>query len=214
MRPTAGVTIDELVVADAPDAWAAAGFTVDDDATCRIGSVRIRLVGGEPGRGILAWSLRGIPAEVVELDGVPTAASDAPFPEPAAHDNGVSAIDHVVLLAPDLDRTVAALVAVGLDVRRERDGELGGAPIRQVFFRLGEVILEVIGSPDAAGEGSASLWGLTHTVADIEATAAWFGERTSPVKDAVQPGRRITTLRNRELGISVRTALISPHVRA
>jgi hypothetical protein len=34
------------------------------------------------------------------------------------------------------------------------------------------------------------------------------------VKDAVQPGRRITTLRTRELGMSVRTALISPHVKS
>lgn len=214
MRPTAGVTLDELVVADDPAAWAAAGFTVDDDATCRIGSVRIRLVGRERGKGIVAWSLRGIAADVRDVDGLPTTASDSPPAEPATHANGVTTIDHVVLLAADLDRTVPALAALGLEARRERDGELGGAPIRQVFVWLGDVILEVIGTPGAAGDGPASLWGLTHNVADIDATAAYLGERTSPVKDAVQPGRRITTLRNRELGISVRTALISPHVRS
>lgn len=51
--------------------------------------------------------------------------------------------------------------------------------------------------------------GITYTVADIEATAAFFADRTAPVKDAVQPGRRITTVRHREFGMSVRTAMIS-----
>ena len=50
------------------------------------------------------------------------------------------------------------------------------------------------------------------TVANIETTAARLGDKTAPVKDAVQPGRRITTLRNRDVGMSVRTALISPPV--
>lgn len=214
MEPTSRVSIDELVVADPPDAWAAAGFTVDDDATCRVGSVRFRLVGDDRGRGIVGWSLRGVDPGIGDVDGLPTTVSDAAPAEPATHPNGVTTIDHVVLLAPDLDRTVAALEALGLEVRRERVGELGGAPIRQVFLWVGDVVLEVIGSPDEAGEGPASLWGVTFNVADIDATAAYLGERTGAVKDAVQPGRRITTLRHRELGISVRTALISPHVRS
>ena len=81
--------------------------------------------------------------------------------------------------------------------RRERDAELGGRPIRQIFFRFGEVIIEVVGSPDTAGEGPSTLWGITYVVADIDVTAAFFGDRATPVKDAVQPGRRITTLRHR-----------------
>ena len=83
--------------------------------------------------------------------------------------------------------------------------------IRQIFFRFGTVIIEVVGSPGVAGDGPSSLWGITYTVADIDASAAYFGERTTPVKEAVQPGRRITTLDHRALGMSVRTALISPH---
>ncbi|KRA38215.1 MULTISPECIES: VOC family protein [unclassified Nocardioides] len=208
------VTIDELVIADAPEAWVAAGFTVDDDAVCRVGSVRLRLVGSERGKGIVGWSLRGVPVALTDVDGVATEASGAPLAEPAIHANGVTHIDHVVLLSLDLSRTLAALSGIGLEPRRTRDGELGGAPVRQAFFRLGDVILEVVGSPDTASDGPSSLWGLTHTVDDIDATVAYLGERTGPVKDAVQPGRRITTVRNREIGISVRTALISPHVRS
>jgi len=208
------VTIAELLVADPPDAWRAAGFAVDDDGSCRVGTVRVRLLGDAAGKGVVGWALRGLPGELSDLDGVPTTTSDAPEAEPASHPNGTTHLDHVVLLTPDLARTVRALGQVGLEPRRERDGELGGSPMRQVFHRLGEVILEVVGAPGVAGEGPASIWGLTHTVADIDAAASLLGEHTSPVKDAVQPGRRITTLRTRELGMSVRTALISPHVKA
>lgn len=204
------LSVDELVVADPADAWAQAGFTVDPDGRCRVGGVRIRLVGRESGTGIAGWSLRGLPpGSPSDLDGVPTAPSDSPVGVPADHANGVAAIDHVVVLSPDLSRTVASLGAIGAAPRRERDGTLGGRPIRQLFFRFGEVIVEVVGSPDAEGDGPSTLWGVTFTVADIDATAAFFGERTTPVKNAVQPGRRITTLRHRELGMSVRTALIS-----
>jgi hypothetical protein len=203
------LSIDEITVADPVHAWLDAGFTVDADAVCRVGDVRIRLTGRADGAGIVAWTLRGLPSDVGEVDGVPTTPSDADIAAPANHPNGVVAIDHVVLLSADLDRTVSRLAAIGLHARREREGQLGGQPIRQVFFRMGEVILEVVGSPDASGGGTSALWGITYVVADIDATAAFFGDRATPVKDAVQPGRRITTLRHRDLGMSVRTALIS-----
>lgn len=211
------MTIDELLVADPPETWRAAGFTVEDNL-CRIGSVRVRLVGREHGSGVVGWSLR-VPGEYADglasgLDGVPTTVSRAPAATPAEHPLGVTGIDHVVLASPDLARTTAALESIGITARRTRDTELGGAPLRQVFFRLGEVILELIGPPDAKGEGPATFWGLTHTVADIDAAAALLGEHAGRVKDAVQPGRRITTVRHRALGISVATALITPEVRS
>ena len=205
------VSVAEFEVADPAEAWTEAGFSVDSDAVCRVGGVRIRLVGRGRGTGIVGWSLRGLPSDgpLDDLDGIPTTRSDAVASAPATHPNGVTAIDHVVLLSPDLDRTVESLAAVGVDPRRQRDDELGGRPIRQVFFRFGEVIVEVVGSPGTASEGPSTLWGITYVVADIDAAASFFGDRTAPVKDAVQPGHRITTLRHHELGISVRTALIS-----
>jgi hypothetical protein len=209
------VSVDEFEVADPTEAWARAGFSVGSDSVCRIGGIGIRLVGRDRGAGIVGWSLRGLPSDVSvnDIDGVPTARSGEISAAPSAHPNGVVAIDHVVLFTPDLGRTVEALAAVGVDPRRERDSELGGQPIRQIFFRLGEVIVEVVGSPATAGEGPSSLWGLTYVVMDIDATAAFFGDRTGPVKDAVQPGRRISTLRHQDFGMSVRTALISVPVR-
>ena len=212
------ITVDEIKVADPADAWMRAGFWVDSGgdagAACRIGGVRIRLVGRGRGNGIVGWSLRGLSSDgsLHDLDGIPTTRSDAVAAAPAEHANGVTAIDHVVLLSPDLDRTVESLAAVSAEPRRERDGQLGGRPIRQIFFRFGAVIIEVVGSPEAASEGPSTLWGITYVVADIDATAIYFGDRTAPVKEAVQPGRRITTLRHHELGISVRSAMISPHI--
>ena len=203
------ITVDEIRIGDAADTWRDAGFSVDNVGVCRIGDVRVRLLGD--GGGILGWTLRGL-SDDGPLDGIPTFRSIAIPAEPAAHPNGVTAIDHVVLFSADLTRTVAALAAIGLQPRRERDAELGGRPIRQIFFRLGSVIVEVVGAPDAAGDGPSSLWGITYVVADIDATAAFFGDRTLPVKDAVQPGRRITTLRHKDLGMSVRTAMISPPI--
>ena len=219
------VTVGELAVADPANAWTRAGFSVDSDAVCRIGGVRIRLVGRGRGTGIVGWSLRGLPSArtVDNLDGVPTTRSrpggdigprsDADIPTPAAHANGVTSIDHVVLLSPDLGRTGEALAAIGVDPRRERDGELGGRRIRQLFFRFGGVIIEVVGSPESTSEGPSTLWGITYVVSDVDATASFFGDRTSPVKEAVQPGRRITTLRHHELGMSVRSAMISAPTR-
>jgi hypothetical protein len=212
------VAVDAVQVADPADAWARAGFSVDvtdgSAAVSRIGGVRIRLTGhGDPkraGTGIVGWELRGLPTDPSpDLDGIPTISSDSVPATPATHPNGVTAIDHVVLMSPHLDRTVASLAAVGVDPRRERDAELAGRPIRQIFFRLGEVILEIVGTPGAAGDGPSMLWGMTYVVADIDETAEFFGDHTAPVKDAVQPGRRITTLRHQAFGMSVPTAMIS-----
>lgn len=207
------ITIAELQVGDDAAAWAAAGFTVEDDV-CRLGSVAVRLAGAAGPRGVRRWVLTGAAPDVVErfvaAEGVATSLADAPAAGTGAdHRLGVTRIDHLVLMTPNIARTTASLEALGLDVRRVRDAELAGSPARQVFFRLGEVILEVIGAPEGEGDGPATFWGLTHTVGDIDAAAAQLGERCGRVKDAVQPGRRITTVRTRELGISVATALIS-----
>lgn len=207
-----GVTIDEITVADPPEAWAAAGFTVDEDGTCRVGGVRLRLVGREQGKRILGWSLRGTPDGALSgsIDGLPTTPSDAEGGDPADHANGATHVDHVVVLAPDLARTVAALEAIGMSSRGERDTDSYGAPMRQVFFRAGEVIIEVVGNPDEPGAGDAGFFGLAITVHDLDAAAALLGEHLGSIKDAVQPGRRIATLHHRDLGMSVATAFMSP----
>jgi len=196
------VTIDGLHVGDSADAWRSIGFDVGEDNCCRVGSVRIQL--GGDGNGITSWTLRDTAADHPDVDGVPTASSATPPGEPGKHPNGATRIDHLVFMTPDLPRTTAAVVALGLDPRRERDA----GTFQQVFFRLGEVILELVG-PAEAGPGPASLWGVTFAVVDLDATAAFLGDRVGRVKDAVQPGRSITTLRGTQIGISPAIAFMS-----
>ncbi len=209
-------TLDELTVADSPDAWRGCGFGVDED-TCLLGDVRIRLAGRDAGSGLVGWSLRDVAA--VELDGLPTERSDRPPPaEPAPHPNGVAALDHVVAITPDLDRTVAALEAAGLDLRRVREEPTPAGAPRQAFFRLGAVVLEVVQEPpEAIGKAGgadrpAFFWGLAMVSHDLEATVASLGDRVGEARDAVQPGRRIATLR-RSAGLALPIALITPRTR-
>ena len=77
------------------------------------------------------------------------------------------------------------------------------------------MILEVVQAPDDALErsggpdGPAFFWGLAFKVADLDATVAAIGEeRCSAPRPAVQPGRRIATLR-RSAGLAVPVALMT-----
>src|SRR5215213_752721 len=206
------VTVDELVIADPPELWQELGFRVQDDA-CDIGGVRVRL-DSRAGKRIASWSLRGIETE--ELDGLATTLSSSDARDGAdPHPNAVVAIDHVVAFSPDLDRTVAVLEAAGLDLRRIREEPTPAGAPRQAFFRLADVILEVVQAPEDATarsggpDGPAFFWGLAFKVADLDATVAAIGEeRCSSPRDAVQPGRRIATLR-RSAGLAVPVALMT-----
>jgi catechol 2,3-dioxygenase-like lactoylglutathione lyase family enzyme len=206
------VTLDELTLADQPDRWRECGFEVDGD-TCVLGDVRLRFAPEEGERGLVGWSLRRVKSTA--LDGLPTSVADRPRPGQApAHPNGVATLDHVVAISSDLDRTVAALVAAGLDLRRIREEPTPAGAPRQAFFRLGSTILEVVQEPPEAteqhgGDRPAFFWGLALTAPDLERTVAFLGDRVSEVRPAVQPGRRIATLR-RSAGLSVPVALITP----
>jgi len=213
--------IEELTIADEPATWAALGFAVER-GVCRVGSVPIRLAGAgarsTPGSGLVGWTLSGVASE--QLDGLPTTLAEAvstALPTDAAppHSNGVTTLDHVVAITPALDRTVAVLRGAGLDLRRVREEPTPAGAPRQAFFRLGEAILEVVQAPEDAIErsggpdGPAFFWGLAFKVADLDATVAAIGaERCSGPRPAVQPGRRIATLR-RSAGLALPVALMT-----
>ncbi len=220
------IALDELTVGDSPEPWRECGFEVEGDAFV-LGEVRIRIAPEEGAKGLTGWSLRGV--ESTDLDGLPTSRSDdrthlSPHTgdkyvrsssEPVEHPNGVVAIDHVVAISSDLDRTVAALEAAGLDLRRVREEPTPAGAPRQAFFRLGATILEVVQEPPEAterhgGDRPAFFWGLAFVAPDLERTVDFLGEdRVSEIRPAVQPRRRIATLR-RHAGLSVPVALMTP----
>ena len=183
--------------------WSDLGFAVDAD-TCWVDGVCHRL--GADGKGVVAWS-------VGEIDGLHSTfldsdASYAAESKKVGHANGVVALDHLVVGTPDLARTVGALEEAGLELRRTRDSDTYGTPMRQAFFKTGGVIIEVVGPANPAGDGPARFYGLAWTVEDLDATASFLGDRLHPAKDAVQPGRMIATL-DKAAGTTVRMAFMS-----
>jgi hypothetical protein len=118
-----------------------------------------------------------------------------------------------VLTAGDGERAQRALEGVGWDLRRVRDVPGARVPTQQRFFRAGEVILELVAptEPNAADrDRHTRLYGLALVSSDLSATVTFFQGACNPPKDAVQPGRRIATLRTRELGLSVPIAFMTP----
>ena len=192
----------ELVIADPPDAWRELGFEVDEQDHLDIGGVRIRLGGG--GSGITAWSLMRVNA-MGSIDGLPSPVPRVLYPPPfKTHPNGATGIDHIVILSSSLDRTAAALDRAGVELKRTQESERG----RMGFRRLGPAVLEVVERDDLESD-QARFWGLAVVVISLEEIAERLGDRLGPINDAVQPGRRIATLRA-DAGLSVPLAFMSP----
>jgi hypothetical protein len=197
-----------LTIADEPATWRRLGVAVGDDGRATVGGIVLELAGRAAGRGITGWSLSRVDA-ARELDGLPTRAAGDEPPDAGAHPNGAVAIDHVVVTTPDVERTFAALREAGLDLRRVREAEGAEGPLRQGFFRVGRALLEVAGPVAPTGAGPASFWGLVVVVADLDALAARLGGGLGTPRNAVQPGRRIATLRA-SAGASVAVAFMTP----
>jgi hypothetical protein len=195
--------IASLVVADPPELWSELGFVIADGA-CWISGIRHEL--GAAGKGVVAWTLRGVDG----LSQLPTVEKVPPVARPTAdHPNGVIALDHVVVATPDLVRTIHAFESAGIRLLRTRDAGTSERPMTQAFFRFGETIVEVVGSTTTSLLGQARFYGLAFTVADLDVTGAFLGERLRPARDAVQTGRRIASL-DRAAGSTIRLAFMSP----
>jgi hypothetical protein len=198
----------EIVVGSPPAAWERLGFALQDGAVV-LGGTRIRPTGG--GGGIERWTLAGV-ADVA-FDGLATGVVDYQTTPAAArtdHPNGALRIDHVVVRTPSLDRTVAAFDDAGLTLRRTRDA---GNGVRQGFIWVGDTILELVEPPGGDSAAPAAFWGLVVVVGDIDRAASIAGDALGGVRDAVQPGRRIATVRE-SAGVGLPLALMTPHVKA
>ena len=202
------IELAALLVGDPPEVWNDLGFVVEDGAV-HVSGVR-HVLGGDA-KGIRDWSLRGLadPDGLGAIDGAPFGLPVEPARPTPEHPNGVVSLDHLVVLTPNLGRTIEAFEAAGIDLRRVRDTGTEAAPRQQAFFKLGEVVLEVVGPKAPSGDGPLRFFGLAWTVRDLDETARWFGDRMKPPKDAVQPGRQIATLVSSG-GSTVPHAFMSP----
>lgn len=202
----------QLFIADEPTRWRALGLhgSVDPEGRwyCTAGHVGVVVDPGlKPSQsGIVAWGLDTPVDSVVELGvGFVLAPGLGDVADPR-----LLGIDHVVLMTASLEHTCRALAeALGAPLKRVRDA---GGGVRQGFHRLGDVIVEVVETPGAT-PGPAQCWGLVFTVADLDALVEpWGDEVVSRPRDAVQPGRRIASLR-RGTGLATAVGFMTPDVR-
>ena len=200
MRPE----LTAVRLADPPERWERLGFSVRDSELA-LGGVRVRL--GAAGSGIVEWTLAGIDP-TTDIDGLATeVAAPAPTSE-LTHENGALGIDHLVVTTPSFDRTVAELEAIGVPLKRTITAPKGN---RMGFRRLGRAILELVEVPGESA-GPARFWGLVVIVADLDALAARLADHIGSIRDAVQPGRRIATVRD-SAGLGEAVAFMTAELR-
>ncbi len=226
------VRAESITIGGDVEAWRSIGLTVAPDGVVPLLGTSLRIVAPDGGSGVIGWTLSGsrpnIPSSVPEsgthdgendqsgdavtsIDGLRTEWVEAAGPVYAAHPSGASSLDHVVVLTPDLERTSEAIAeATGHELRRVR--EVGS--MRQGFHRIGDrgqggLIVELVERPDIE-PGPAAFWGIVLIVDDLDVACELIGpDRISAPKDAVQPGRRIATVRA-DAGLGIPVALMTP----
>jgi predicted enzyme related to lactoylglutathione lyase len=205
------VRAEWITIAGDVEAWRSIGLTVSPEGIVPLLGTSLRIVSPDGGGGVIGWSLSGSGDATLSIDGLRTEWVDDAGPTYAAHASGASSLDHVVVLTPDLERTSASIAeATGHELRRVR--EVGS--MRQGFHRIGErghggLIVELVERPDIE-PGPAAFWGIVLIVDDLDVACELIGpDGISLPKDAVQPGRRIATIRA-DAGLGIPVALMTP----
>jgi predicted enzyme related to lactoylglutathione lyase len=176
----------------------------------RLADVELVVDDGAP--ALSSWTIEAGTDATADIDGITTHLVSSTGPSAGESPIGPTVgvrLDHVVVNTDDGERTSAAFEAVlGLGLRRVRDA---GRGVTQRFHMLENCVIEIVSGPHVTGPG-ARLWGMVLSVADIDALASWLGpDVMSPPKTAVQPGRRIATVRA-AAGLGVPFAVMTPHV--
>ena len=194
----------QLFIGGAPSPWGLAGLSPQGSPVGSLASAS---------NATLVWPSEELPSGALEIafDGVQSGADldgieCAEFiSTPDGLESSDSLIDHVVVMTNNLERTCEAVTEVtGCPLKRVR--EVGET--RQGFHRVGEggVILEVVERADVS---RTSLWGLVIATPSFDDLVQAAGDLVSEPKDAVQPGRRISTVKAKA-GLGIPVALMTP----
>ena len=181
-----------------------------------LGDVRLNIDESLP-VGLHHLDLVGCPTRASHIAGLPVVhVDDAQVVDTVAPSNAapqfvlhIVGVDHVVVLADDVRATCNEIAAQsGAPLKRVKEGDRGV----QGFHRWGSVILEVVERRLVAPSDSATTaayWGLVVVVDQINEVATHLGpDVIGAPKPAVQPGRRIATVRS-GAGLGVPLALMS-----
>ena len=219
---TGTARVEWLTVAGELGTWRSLGLSATDDGLIPLFGTALRIVSPEAAwdtsagtsvapeglqAGIVGWALSGIDAATTSIAGLTTTVVEQAAPIFATHSLGARSIDHVVVTTGELESTTGDIaLATGCELKRIR--EVG--KIRQGFHRIGRggLIVEVVQHEDD-NRSVAEFWGIVMTVDDLDAACAQLGpDRVGEPKDAVQPGRRIATIRS-SVGLGTAVALMS-----
>lgn len=118
---------------------------------------------------------------------------------------GITSLDHLVINTPNPERC-AAHYGARLGLRRALDRTIDAFKTRFLFFRVGELTLEIIHRLDQTCEPDDpdKIWGLTWAVDDLLAAHARLtdlGLDISPIRKGRKPGSEVFTLRNKTMDI-------------
>jgi len=193
----------QLILGGSPSPWGLTGVSIQTSGAYSYAhTTNASLVWpvNELPPGELHIAMSGVPMGA-DIDGI-QCVEHIELPE-ATESSGYH-VDHVVLMTNDLDRTCHAVAEVsGYPLKRVREvGE-----IRQGFHRIGQggVILEVVERADVS---QTSLWGFVLATESFDDIVDHAGDLVTTPKAAVQPGRRISTVKN-SAGLGVAVALMS-----
>lgn len=200
-QATNDVRLAGVVVGGGPAPWQALGLRTDDAGRIAFGNGALEFV--PDAEGIVALAIDGIDDLATDIEGI---ALQPGRPIPATeHPLGAFEIDHIVVMTDSLERTSQAVTDVlGLECRRIRET----GTVRQAFHRFADqgsvrgCIIELVENPRVQRPG---LFGLVLNLADLDRSIAGMNpDLVGAPKPAVQPGRRIATVRaSARLGVAV-----------
>lgn len=193
-----------------------------DDAAARIASLREKGVpAGDPvdgsGRDSMTgaerrWRTFGLPRETmrglfsfgIQHLSEPDALPPAPLLEGVSEAQAVSSCDHVVVMTPDAE-ACKELYGDKFGIRLALDHAKPEWGVRQLFFRLGGLTLEVVEPLDKAKAPKADYyWGVAWQVKDAAGAAARMakaGLDVSEVRKGRKPGTEVATIRKPTCGV-------------
>lgn len=207
--------INEITVADHPDAWLAAGFTVEDDRVTIGRSFVIRLTGrteNGPQSGVVSWTV-GIEGRTEDAWLSPggldlRVAAPAVPAQGNAHENGVVTCMKAVILTSNTQKSIDRLHA---EVPEFSKPPIDGHDEKGIHYAIWpledtEVGLEVVSlNPD---QGDDAMLAIFLVVDNLNATIKRIGENdVTPIE--VYGGRKMVRIKPR-IGVTPGICLIAP----
>ncbi len=149
---------------------------------------------------------RHLPIIVNEVISAPDVVPLAPLREGVAAGDAISALDHVVVMTPDAE-ACKKLFGEQLGIRLALDQSKPEWGVRQLFFRVGGVTIEVVEPLDKEKAPKIdAFWGMAFRAASVGAVRdrlAREGADVSDVRVGRKKGTKVATIRKPTCGVPV-----------